>query len=206
MANTKEIETCRDQWCRRVFRRCVTMSCLLLAVSSLGCWKSNSHGPAASVLKMEEESITDTAQGESEGKDPRHSPSDFGPGRFLSDFRTGALFQTPAGDGKVGKGPRFTTKVWLSKNLARALSIGRVQAPEGSVAIKEMESGSKLGVMIKMGAGYDVAHGDWYYEVRNQEGELMQEPPSGKVVSCIACHGKFAASDYLPGMPQSIGH
>lgn len=52
-----------------------------------------------------------------------------------------------------------------------------------------------IAVMVKMPAGYDPEHNDWYWGMYDKDGEVAQM--SGKVQVCIACHQPVAAADYV---------
>jgi hypothetical protein len=69
------------------------------------------------------------------------------------------------------------------------------------VAIKRFHNaqGSGLAVMVKQATGYDPAHDDWYYKMRDPYGNVMPEPKAGKIDMCISCHAAAAAKDYLAG-------
>ena len=55
--------------------------------------------------------------------------------------------------------------------------------------------GYAYAAMIKREAGYDPAHGDWEYVYGEYgDGGRVQR---GRLQSCIACHSKAAAQDYL---------
>lgn len=64
-----------------------------------------------------------------------------------------------------------------------------------------MSDGTKTGiaVMIKKAQGYDAAHGDWYYDMRDMKGNVMPDPPAGKIDMCIGCHTGYTATDGLAG-------
>ena len=52
-----------------------------------------------------------------------------------------------------------------------------------------------LTVMVKMSAGYDPEHNDWYWGMYDMEGKVAQM--SGKVQFCIDCHQPVADTDYV---------
>ena len=58
-----------------------------------------------------------------------------------------------------------------------------------TTAIKNMT------IMVKMPAGFDYAHDDWWYGKYDSSGRFAEE--SGKVPGCIACHQAASESDYL---------
>jgi hypothetical protein len=52
-----------------------------------------------------------------------------------------------------------------------------------------------VGGMIKRGAGYDSAHGDWEYFYF----EDARKIESGRISSCVQCHTGAANKDYVFG-------
>ena len=52
-----------------------------------------------------------------------------------------------------------------------------------------------LTVMMKMPAGYDPDHNDWYWGMYDSTGKLAEM--SGKVQACIMCHQPAASADYV---------
>lgn len=73
--------------------------------------------------------------------------------------------------------------------------------PVGSVVVKVKQLGEKervddgVGGMIKRAAGYDPDHGDWEYFYF----ETPTKIDSGKIESCVNCHKRAAATDYVFG-------
>jgi len=51
----------------------------------------------------------------------------------------------------------------------------------------------KLTLMVKMPAGYDPDHADWWYGVADAGGKLKR---SGKIYGCISCHRRVEETDY----------
>jgi len=76
-------------------------------------------------------------------------------------------------------------------------------APVGLRVVKaQYDSAGKvtgLTVMAKMSAGYDAAHGDWFYGAYDATGTRAAR--QGKLAGCIACHAQVADRDYLFGVP-----
>ncbi len=70
--------------------------------------------------------------------------------------------------------------------------------PDGAVIVKEnyAPDGKKLGAItvMKKVKGYDPEHGDWFWAKYGPDGRVQA---SGKVASCIACHGRAKAQDYV---------
>lgn len=54
---------------------------------------------------------------------------------------------------------------------------------------------SKLAIMVKMSAGYDPDHADWWYGMYDQTG--TKASMQGKIAFCIECHKDASATDYL---------
>jgi len=54
---------------------------------------------------------------------------------------------------------------------------------------------SRVTVMVKMPAGYDPEHGDWWYGMYDPEGKIPEM--QGRVEVCIACHQGAAHADFL---------
>ena len=50
-------------------------------------------------------------------------------------------------------------------------------------------------VMVKMPAGYDPEHGDWWYAMFDGTGSVSRQ--TGKLEACIACHTQAAEADYV---------
>jgi hypothetical protein len=115
----------------------------------------------------------------------------------LPTLRETEFLQSIHGDGRY-------LQDWANPLAAQAL-VGQapVTFPEGSVIVKEKYAGPKtvkpdlvaIGLMIKRGAGFDSAHGDWdyaYYEpalgiVRTEE----------QTAYCANCHAGAAATDFV---------
>ena len=54
---------------------------------------------------------------------------------------------------------------------------------------------SAITVMVKMPAGYDPDHQDWWWGMYDRTGQVAEM--SGKVQVCIACHQPVADADYV---------
>jgi hypothetical protein len=76
--------------------------------------------------------------------------------------------------------------------------------PAGSLLVKEMldPSGgpSVLTAMYKRQAGYDPAHGDWWYGRLNSDGTPTNPAYAGRIEFCVACHSGTARWDYAWGI------
>ena len=57
------------------------------------------------------------------------------------------------------------------------------------------DNGTGTVVMVKQ-AGFDPDNGDWYYEMRDGAGSVVD---SGAIQMCIDCHSASSATDYLAG-------
>jgi hypothetical protein len=100
--------------------------------------------------------------------------------------------------------------VWANAAAAtpyRALSAGTPSAPSfavGAMIVKEMTDASGgpsiLTVMAKQPAGYDPAHGDWWFGRLTADGRPTSASLVGRVGFCIACHDAAAANDHLFGV------
>lgn len=128
-----------------------------------------------------------------------------GPGDFKADYKSSPDFFTNMAAPVKGTSPHGTVRTWYSSNARAVLAKDAfASVPEGTVSIKEfdmMGDGTNVGiaVMIKKPAGYDAANGDWYYDMRDRQGNVMADPPAGKVGMCIQCHSSYKATDYLAG-------
>lgn len=73
--------------------------------------------------------------------------------------------------------------------------------PECAVIVKthlmgaESETVTRVTVMVKMSAGYDPEHNDWWWGMYDKDGRVAEM--SGKVSVCIACHQPAASADYV---------
>lgn len=73
--------------------------------------------------------------------------------------------------------------------------------PEGSVIVREKLAASdsstplSLVVMVKRGAGFNPAGGDWEYISLNGEGTIVRE--RGPLASCQSCHVKQKEADFV---------
>jgi cytochrome c553 len=125
-----------------------------------------------------------------------------GPGKFIPDFARTTEFFTEMPVAMLGRSPHGRVRVWYSANVKDMLANATLQAPVGTVAIKEFDNDGQPGVdgiavMIKKPAGYDPARHDWYFEMRDEWGVLEATPAAGKIAACSACHAAAQATDYL---------
>ena len=132
-----------------------------------------------------------------------------GPGAFpaLAEADPG-LFTLMAGP-VAGTSPHKTQQTWYSRNIRHLVHQSAFEAPLGTVAVKKFDmdqDGADDGyaVMIKEAAGFDAAHGDWRYEMRNLDGTLQNDaggmPMSGAIGMCSSCHAAASDTDYLAGL------
>ena len=63
------------------------------------------------------------------------------------------------------------------------------------LASTDSETVTAITVMVKMPAGYDPEHNDWWWGMYDKDGKMAQM--SGKVQVCIACHQPVASADYV---------
>lgn len=72
--------------------------------------------------------------------------------------------------------------------------------PECASVVKPQYSGKsaetvrKLTIMVKMPAGYDPDHADWWYALADADGRIKRE---GKLYECISCHRQVKETDYM---------
>jgi hypothetical protein len=100
-------------------------------------------------------------------------------------------------------GPHAFTSVMIHMNDAAAAAFDKPGSayPVGSVIVKEKRHGqgaSKIwgvGGMIKRAPGYDPQNGDWEYLYVDGPDKLS----SGRIASCIECHRRARASDFVFG-------
>jgi hypothetical protein len=130
-----------------------------------------------------------------------------GPGAYQTDYEASEAFFTrmsePANSGSV----HGSVRIWYSANVMDLPPMGPFVAPEGTVAIKNEYDASNdvfvKVVMIKKPAGYDPSNNDWYYEARNADDTLANDPVPGKPSLCIDCHRAAEDTDYLQGFSLS---
>jgi hypothetical protein len=127
-----------------------------------------------------------------------------GPGAYQTDFRSSGAFFSSMATMRDGSSPHSKVQIWYSANVRDGLAGTSFAVPEGTVAIKTFDNDGTEGidgiaVMVKKPAGFDPAHHDWHYEMRDPNGGLMSDPPPGPIDMCIGCHRECAQKDYLCG-------
>jgi len=130
-----------------------------------------------------------------------------GPGEYCAAFEQCGHFFTMMSGMKMGDSLHKEVQIWYSSNIKRLIDKQKFVVPVGTVAIKKFNNDGKPGVdgmvvMIKKEPGYDSAHNDWYYEMRDAKGELVikdGKPMAGKIEMCISCHATASDKDYLLG-------
>lgn len=113
---------------------------------------------------------------------------------------------------RVRYGPHAHTAIliFMSDLAAEVFSAKSASYPPGSVIVKQKtlldyyDPATKkfvsphpagVGGMIKHAPGYDVEHGDWEYFYFDDPEKIE----SGKIASCIDCHGNAKARDHVFG-------
>ena len=126
-----------------------------------------------------------------------------GPGGFDPDYRTSSDFFTQMSGLTIGQ-EGIKVQIWYSSNIAPLIGLTGFTVPFGTTAIQEVDNDNDdvvnvIGVMVKMGDGYDPENNNWYYETREPDGTLRSSPPPGRIQSCIECHQDFPETDFLGG-------
>jgi Cytochrome P460 len=111
---------------------------------------------------------------------------------------------------KQGPHAHTSIRVFMNDLAADAFRQARARFPVGSIIVKEKSGqwydpgGSELaresthdgvGGMVKRSPGFDATHGDWEYFYF----EDVSNVASGKISSCLGCHGGAASRDYVFG-------
>ena len=97
-------------------------------------------------------------------------------------------------------GPHAEARINLYANdgaVGGVESVARFRYPQGSIIVKEKIDpvGQVLAVggMVKRASGYDEANGNWEYFYADKAQTFV----SGRIGSCVACHAKTKATDYV---------
>jgi hypothetical protein len=127
-----------------------------------------------------------------------------GPERFIKEFEKKETAFTLMARMTDGASPHKKVRVWYSSNIKELVDKDEFAVPVGTVAMKPFDNDGQEGVdgiavMIKKEPNFDPENGDWYYEMRDKDGNLLAQPPAGRVKMCIECHKAGAAKDYLLG-------
>jgi len=113
---------------------------------------------------------------------------------------------------RIRSGPHAHTAISIYMNdlAANAFVLLPATYPVGSIILKEKKAlgyqsdGQQhtmtkthdgVGGMIKRQPGYDPEHGDWEYFYFEDVGQIE----SGRISSCVHCHGAAANKDYVFG-------
>lgn len=86
---------------------------------------------------------------------------------------------------------------YLNPPAERAVAEKPGEMPAGAVIVKEnYKPDGTLAAITTMQkvAGFNPGHGDWYFTKFDPRGRVQKQ---GKVDSCIACHSKVSANDYI---------
>lgn len=123
---------------------------------------------------------------------------------YVDDYEDSDAFFTFMKGMVKGDSPHGTVQVWYSAKAKEDIENKNYPVPEGTVSIKPSDQDHDgtvdvIAVMVKKGEDYDPENNNWYYEMRNAEGELLDEPPAGRIQSCIDCHKMGRKTDYLMG-------
>ena len=91
------------------------------------------------------------------------------------------------------------SRVFINGVVESALENFDGSLPDGSIIVKGNIGTSPnvteaaLTVMWKV-SGFDAANNDWFWANMSPTGEIVAE---GKVATCIACHGRARANDFV---------
>jgi len=100
------------------------------------------------------------------------------------------------------KGHETLVNIYVDDNAKDVyLSASGATFPICSMIVKthltsaDSETITAVAVMVKMPAGYDPEHNDWWWGLYDKAGRVAEM--SGKVPVCIACHQPVASEDYV---------
>ncbi|MDB6133252.1 MAG: hypothetical protein JWM59_1495 [Verrucomicrobiales bacterium] len=104
---------------------------------------------------------------------------------------------------RIVKGPhaRSLIHIYMNESAFKAFPKKGSLYPVGSVIVKhKLLSGSGnaavgVGGMVKRAAGFDPDHGDWEYFYFEDKSKIE----SGRLETCVQCHGKAVGTDYVFG-------
>ncbi len=128
-----------------------------------------------------------------------------GPDQIVSTYRSSSNFFSLSDGLQPSDNVHGDNQIWYTKSVNEFVGSSGFVAPVGTASVKEFDSNKDgvvdgLAVMIKREPGYDSENNDWYYEMRDADGNVKAEPAPGKIQMCIGCHGKYTEQDYLPGL------
>lgn len=88
-------------------------------------------------------------------------------------------------------------RIFINKELIKALPIENRTAPGGTIIVKENmnadEKVVKITVMAKV-EGYNPEGGNWFWAAYSPEGEVQAE---GTPAGCVSCHVGMKDNDYI---------
>lgn len=149
---------------------------MVFLISLLACGDTN-HSDAGGSSE-EDQALADSLWDAIQDYDTWGNPPNWGTTPVLSDSHSGAY-----------------VVIWIDDTLSAWDATG--SAPEGAIAVKEAfadEAGTTLKnytVMQKI-AGYDSAHGDWFWAAFSPDGVVST---AGQVEGCYSCHAD--GNDYM---------
>ncbi|MFM7321692.1 MAG: cytochrome P460 family protein [Armatimonadota bacterium] len=91
--------------------------------------------------------------------------------------------------------------VYTTPDAKGVMTSGKGRYPRGAVIVKSKLAGEKSSdvllytTMRKREAGYDARNGDWEYGVL--DGRSKRVLAAGRIETCIACHRRYASTDYV---------
>lgn len=88
-------------------------------------------------------------------------------------------------------------EIYINRTLRSVLPAAGRTAPDGSIVVKRNfgpDRKVKNYTLMAKAAGYDPAHGDWFWAMYDPAGKVTAQ---GKPSGCIACHEGMKDNDYL---------
>ena len=179
----------------------VIFLCLLGMVIIFSCGDDDDDPSTNSGQADDDDKVDDDDDDDSDDDDDDSLAE--GPGGFDPTYRTSAEFFTNM-DGLKQGNFNAQVQIWYSSNILPIINDDAFSVPTGTTSIQEVDANAddvvdSITVMVKMDEGYDPGNLNWYYEVRNKDGDLLNIPAPGKIQACIECHNDFAITDNLGG-------
>jgi hypothetical protein len=175
---------------------------LMIAIFLSSCGESDSSNDETPQVTNQtpNNADADRTNGEDKGEDQAMAA----PGAFLTDFEESDKFFTIMDSFVAGNSPHGRSLIYYSTNIRELIDKEQFTVPEGTVSIKAFDNEGDdaiegYAIMIKKESGYDPENNDWYYEMRNPDGTLMESPEPGANPMCIGCHAVAKSTDYLAG-------